>query len=209
MWVYYSAGVDGEVLAIRPVPALGVWWMEDVAGLFLGAPVAAAAPGAAAVVMATVGAGPAGKIEAVDADGALLWSARVLSEPSPDFGLAVGYVAWRKFIVQSAAGSAAPPADPFHWRACSGLPVDTVSLGVLAEGIGVGDELDAATAAELSRLRDVAVAMVRTRAPQAPAAACQAAVVRLVGYIHDRPTAADSAWRSSGAGAVLLDWIAW
>ena len=64
----------------------------------------------------------------------------------------------------------------------------------------------------LERQLSVAVALIERNAPNAPEAIKDEAAIRITGYLFDTPTAARgdlyaNAWRNSGAGALLGDWI--
>ena len=64
----------------------------------------------------------------------------------------------------------------------------------------------------LTKLLPIAVAIIEKRAPNAPESIKDQAALLIVGYIFDRPTAAREGYgsilRSSGAGDLLLPWVA-
>ena len=70
----------------------------------------------------------------------------------------------------------------------------------------------AAETAAVTRLQAVAQALVTERAPDAPDAIADEAVVRLSAFLYDRPHARmgdgmATAWRNSGAGDLVLPWL--
>ena len=83
----------------------------------------------------------------------------------------------------------------------------TLSVVQLAAAIRVGDSTE--ETAEVTRIRSYAAEAVTSRAPTAPDAVHDEAVVRLAGYLFDMPQAARgqayaNAMRNSGAGRMLL-----
>ena len=187
MWVYDA------VVGSAPVPRR---WRMETGGVIWPVPVAFLEGGL--VLLATRILTPACRVTIGD------WSAAVESERVPEWD--AGYsVAWRRLDVLADAGSVAPDPNPDEIVLTEGLPLDGVSVPVLHAAMG-GGELGPETARELARQRDAALRMVRERAPAAPAAVVLEAVVRIVGYISERPAAAASVWIGSGAGALLVDW---
>ena len=96
-------------------------------------------------------------------------------------------------------------------RSAPGSPaVATITVAELAAAIRVGDSAE--ETAEVERLLGYAVEAVSKHAPTAPAVVANEAVVRLVGYLFDAPTAGRRdafafALRSSGAARMLLPYV--
>ena len=83
----------------------------------------------------------------------------------------------------------------------------TIDAAELARALRI-DADDADETAEAARLAAVAIETVDERAPDAPAATRREAVYRIAGYLYDAPHAVSpSAWRHSGAAALLAPWI--
>ena len=90
-----------------------------------------------------------------------------------------------------------------------------VDLTQLAAALRLGDGVTAPTepvAGILSRLMGVSEAFVELQASFAPAAVQDEAVVRMVAYLYDAPTAARgdryaAAWRNSGAESLVSRWV--
>ena len=83
----------------------------------------------------------------------------------------------------------------------------TITPAQLAAAIRVGDSAE--EAAEVTRLLEYATEAVTKHAPDAPAAVHNEAVVRLSGFMFDKPTTSRGdafafAMRSSGAARMLL-----
>ena len=86
-----------------------------------------------------------------------------------------------------------------------------VSVAQLAAYLGI-ESRDADQTVELQTFLDAATATVEKRAPGAPLAVRDLAVIRLAAYQHDQPSAARgqhfaNAFVNSGAGSTLGAWI--
>ena len=90
-----------------------------------------------------------------------------------------------------------------------------VSVEQLAAALNLTDEnasLDSATTTRLSGLLAVATARVEKAAPLAPEAVRDEGIIRMCGFLHDRPGWSESglgpasAYLSSGAAALLKPW---
>ncbi|MDE0227220.1 MAG: hypothetical protein OXJ62_00015 [Spirochaetaceae bacterium] len=196
---------------VNPVPdrpAAGAWYLATAARAALDAPAAPAAGLWLVVGCVPAVTRPAGRVRLVTpiapAQPAPLgdWSAPVDSEVLPVL-TADGSAGWRWLWVTAAT---VPPEKGLPVLE-DGLPRDCISLPVLAAAVGA-DGADAAALAALAGLRDQAVAQVHGSVDRSiPAAAFQAAVCRLVGYLLDRPSSAASAWRASGAASACAEWV--
>lgn len=85
----------------------------------------------------------------------------------------------------------------------------TITAAALAVALRVDDGSD--EMAQITRLLAVATATVEQRAPKAPDAVQDEAVVRMAGYLYDQPNAGRNmayaaALRNSGGLALLLPW---
>lgn len=87
------------------------------------------------------------------------------------------------------------------------------SLSLAALGTALrADYLDTDIAGILGRLGAVADALVTLYAPDAPDGIRQEAAIRVAGYLYDQPNAGEagrysSAWRNSGAAALVSPWV--
>ena len=185
---------------VNPVPGgpvAGAWYLANAAGVALPAPVAPESGLWLVVGAVPAATAPVCRVTVGD------WSAVVQSEGLSDFG--AGTVGcWRRLWVVS---DSAPPAAGEPVLA-AGVPVDVVSLEVLALAVGV-DTLGDTERRELLRLRGLAVAEVDGVVARGvlPGVLLQSAVARVVGYLLDRPSSAGSAWRASGAASLCAEWV--
>ena len=82
-----------------------------------------------------------------------------------------------------------------------------ITIAQLAEALRVEDLADA----DVARLHATATEVVSRRAPDAPEAIRDEAIVRLAGYLYDQPPAAPGAthagaWLNSGAASLTAPW---
>ena len=85
----------------------------------------------------------------------------------------------------------------------------------VAAALRIGDgttALEEPLAGVIGRLRAMAVAMVERRAPNAPDAVKQEAVIRLASYVYDFPESPRGSghaaiFRNSGAAHLLSSWV--
>ena len=90
-----------------------------------------------------------------------------------------------------------------------------VSLAQLAGALRIGDgttEPEEPQLAILTRLMEVAEALVSATAPDAPETIRDEAAIRIAAYLYDAPTSAASdqyaaAMVNSGAGGLLARWV--
>lgn len=92
--------------------------------------------------------------------------------------------------------------------------VPELSCPELAQRIRISESLAALpeVEAQLKGHQNLARALVGQQAPNAPNEVQLEAVISIVGYLYDRPSAASGArfanvWRNSGASSMLRPWL--
>ena len=181
------------------VPALFQWRMLDLGALVLAAPALLDGAGGWVEVGAVAARAPASVVCIGES-----WRGRVQSEALSTWA-GDWLTAWRRFRVVASAESEIADVDAAV-SLVPGLPVDIISLPVLATAIGT--RVTVQSAPELIRLRAMAYEVISSRVTvDTPADLVQGAVASMVGYYLERPNAASSAWSQSGAAALLSDWV--